>query len=524
MTIEDQLLERLHAPAAGRDDPPMVTVTQSVPCERCGRIVRVAMSALRPPSFDQIDEQVECPEIQERRGKGEGGLLLMMCSSLKRSLDAGCESVEVIATPRDDGDSGQVVCRIPGVSSTYYSADEARGRAEIWDAHGHTKLAARLRAAAVKAERQRVSRARVAIGVGAMAIVVAGGWFALLREPQLASPPPPAQQFSETSDASPSPAAVQPAPDTSVSQPASAATEAAPVPSRDAPTGAVTRSLSSDPSQSQAVEPEPPTPSPAQDAAMAADATSPAESAPAAAAAPNASPTPSAEKVHLPDLVMIPGGTFAMGGVEVAELPVHQVTVKPFALGKFPVTIGEWKECVADQACAAELATGADDNPVSNVSYDDAKAYLAWLSKVVGKPFRLPTEAEWEYAARGGKSTRFWWGDQMRPGMANCKGCNDTGEPAQLMKVGGFNANPFGLFDMGGCVDQWVADSWHRSYQGAPADGSAWVDEDGFARVIRSGSWKNDASYVRAGSRDHYDARVRYPTHGFRVALSLEGL
>jgi formylglycine-generating enzyme required for sulfatase activity len=155
------------------------------------------------------------------------------------------------------------------------------------------------------------------------------------------------------------------------------------------------------------------------------------------------------------------------------------------------------------------------------VSYNDAQDYLAWLSRVVGKPFRLPNEAEWEYAARGGKPTKFWWGDQMRVGMANCKGCNDAGDPAQLMKVGSFQANPFGLFDMGGCVDQWVADSWHKNYQGAPADGSAWVDEDSFTRVIRSGSWKNDASYVRSGSRDHYDARVRYPTHGFRVALSL---
>ena len=489
----------------------MVTVTQSVPCERCGRTVRVALSSLRPPSFDQIDQQVECPEIQERQG--EGGLLLMMCSSLRRSLDAGCQSVEVNATPPNDGDGGQVVCRIPGISSTYYSPDEARGRAEIWHAYGHTKLAARLRAAATKAERQPVSRARVAIGLGAMIIVVAGGWFVLVREPATTPLPPPApQQLSETSDASPGPAGPQVAPDTAVSQAAPTATEASPVPLRDVPSGAVT-------AQSQAAEPQPPTPSPSQDAAIA-DATPPADAAPAAASTATASSAP-AENVHLPELVMIPGGTFAMGGVEVAELPVHQVTIKPFALGKYPVTIGEWKECVADNACAGELATGPDDNPVSNVSYDDAKAYLAWLSKVVGKPFRLPTEAEWEYAARGGKPTRFWWGDQMRPGMANCKGCNDTGDPAQLMKVGSFQANPFGLFDMGGCVDQWVADSWHRNYQGAPGDGSAWVDEDGFARVIRSGSWKNDASYVRAGSRDHYDARVRYPTHGFRVALSL---
>jgi len=106
--------------------------------------------------------------------------------------NAGCQSVEVNATPPNDGDGGQVVCRIPGISSTYYSPDEARGRAEIWHAYGHTKLAARLRAAATKAERQPVSRARVAIGLGAMIIVVAGGWFVLVREPATTPLPPPA--------------------------------------------------------------------------------------------------------------------------------------------------------------------------------------------------------------------------------------------------------------------------------------------------------------------------------------------
>jgi hypothetical protein len=408
--IEDQALERLPPPATDRDDPLAVTVTQSVPCERCGRNVRVAMSSLRPPCFDQIDEQVECPEIQERRG--EGGLLLMMCSSLKRALDAGCERVEVNAMPRNAGDDGgQVICRIPGVSSTYYSPDEARGRAEIFDAHGHTKLAAKLRAAAAKAERQPASRARIGVGLGAMVIVVAGGWFVLVGEPRMAPPlPEPAvQQLSATSDASPGPGRAEPSPDTVASQVASAAADAPPAPSQQESPGAVTRSLSSEGAQSEAVEPEPPVPSPAQQAAAVADDAPPTDSALAAASAATASST--REKVNRPDLVMIPGGTFAMGGVEIAELPVHQVTIKPFALGKFPVTIGQWKECVADKACAGELADGPDDNPVANVSFDDAKVYLAWLSKVTGKPFRLPTEAEWEYAARGGKSTRFWWGD-----------------------------------------------------------------------------------------------------------------
>jgi formylglycine-generating enzyme required for sulfatase activity len=520
--IGNPTLERSHAPAQDGDGPPMVTVTQSVPCERCGRTVLVALSSLHPPCFHQVDEQVECPEIQERRGKGEGGLLLMMCSALKQSLDARCEDIEVEAADRHGGESRQIVCRIPGVSSAHYSAEEARSRAEIWEAHGHGRLAGRLRAAAAKAERQPISRTRAAIGVGAMVIAAVGGWFMLVREPQVAPlRPPAAQQPVETSDASPDPAVIEQAPGTAMSQGASAAAEPAPATSQDGPSGPATRSLSPDAAPIKAVEAEAPTASQA-DAASAASTTAAADAAPATESTPTADPTAAAEsKVRLPDLVMIPGGTFAMGGAEVFELPIHQVAIKPFALGKFPVTVGEWKECVADKGCADLALDGPDDNPVTNVSYNDAQDYLAWLSRVVGKPFRLPNEAEWEYAARGGKPTKFWWGDQMRVGMANCKGCNDAGDPVQLMKVGSFQANPFGLFDMGGCVDQWVADSWHKNYQGAPADGSAWVDEDSFTRVIRSGSWKNDASYARSGSRDHYDARVRYPTHGFRVALSL---
>jgi formylglycine-generating enzyme required for sulfatase activity len=104
--------------------------------------------------------------------------------------------------------------------------------------------------------------------------------------------------------------------------------------------------------------------------------------------------------------------------------------------------------------------------------------------------------------------------------MAACKNCNEVTAAEQPLKVGSFKPNPFGLYDMGGGVDQWVEDCWHKSYQGAPTDGSAWVESDCGAHVIRSGSWKNDAQYVRPSNRDSYDTNVRYPTHGFRVALS----
>jgi len=237
---------------------------------------------------------------------------------------------------------------------------------------------------------------------------------------------------------------------------------------------------------------------------------------PAPAVAPVAAqPTPLRE----PDMVPLRGGSFAMGSSDdPSEQPVHQVTIKPFSISKFPLTVQEWNACFAAKACSFE-ATGKGDAPVTNVSWSDARQFVAWLSEATRKAYRLPSEAEWEFAARGGTQTKYWWGDQLQPGMANCKDCASTvsGQPE---KVGNFRPNPFGLYDMGGNVDQWVEDCWHRNYQGAPVDGSAWTGNDCTSHVIRSGSWKNDARYIRPANRDSYDTNVRYPTHGFRVALS----
>jgi formylglycine-generating enzyme required for sulfatase activity/class 3 adenylate cyclase len=235
-------------------------------------------------------------------------------------------------------------------------------------------------------------------------------------------------------------------------------------------------------------------------------------------------PTPPAQStVREPAMSPLRGGSFAMGSNEEgSEKPVHQVTVKPFAIGKFPVSIREWNECAAAKACGF-MATGKDEAPVTNVSWTDAKQYVAWLAQASRKPYRLPTEAEWEYAARGGTQTKYWWGDQFQPGMANCKNCADIAAAEQPIKVGSFGANPFGLYDMGGGVDQWVEDCWHKNYQGAPTDGLAWMESQCSSHVIRSGSWRNDGRYVRPSNRDSYDTDVRYPTHGFRVAISAEG-
>ncbi len=230
--------------------------------------------------------------------------------------------------------------------------------------------------------------------------------------------------------------------------------------------------------------------------------------------------TPLASAVREPEMNTIRAGIFTMGSNDdVTEKPPHQVTIKPFAISKYPISVRDWNECAAAKACAF-AATGKDDAPVTNVSWTDAKQFVAWLATATRKAYRLPSEAEWEYAARGGTQTKYWWGDQFQSGMANCKNCNDIAAAEQPIKVGSFKPNPFGLYDMGGGVDQWVEDCWHKNYQGAPADGSAWVEAGCASHVIRSGSWKNDARYVRPSNRDGYDTNVRYPTHGFRVALS----
>ncbi len=233
-------------------------------------------------------------------------------------------------------------------------------------------------------------------------------------------------------------------------------------------------------------------------------------------------PPPKPAPPKAPEMVELPGGVFTMGSNDDgSERPTHHVSLRPFAIGKYPVTIDEWKECVAAHACPEIAAAGEDDAPMTNVSWSDAQQYAAWLARATGAPYRLPSEAEWEYAARGGTQTKYWWGNEMKPGIAACKGCGEPYDPHHPVKVGSFPANPFGLHDMSGGVAEWVADCWHKDYHGAPADGSAWQDDNCREHVLRGGSWQNDPSYLRTTSRDSYDTGVRYLTHGFRLARSL---
>jgi formylglycine-generating enzyme required for sulfatase activity len=221
-------------------------------------------------------------------------------------------------------------------------------------------------------------------------------------------------------------------------------------------------------------------------------------------------------------MVAIAGGTFRMGGGEDnTERPAHAVVVAPFLIGRYPVTLREWKECVAAQSCASQAGgSGDDDGPATNLSWDDARQYVTWLAQRTGKPYRLPTEAEWEYAARGGTETKYWWGNAVAFGVADCRGCGEPYDARKPLKVGSRAPNPFGLYDMGGGVAQWVEDCWHRDYHGAPATSVAWTSSLCREHVLRGGSWKSDPSYLRTTSREYYDSGVRYPTHGLRVARS----
>jgi formylglycine-generating enzyme required for sulfatase activity len=231
-----------------------------------------------------------------------------------------------------------------------------------------------------------------------------------------------------------------------------------------------------------------------------------------------------------PTMIVVAPGKFIMGSpdnesdLDAGERPQHAVTItKPFAVSKFAATFEDWDACVAALACRrAPDSWGRGNMPVVDVSWSDAKQYVRWLSQSSGKEYRLPTEAEWEYAARAGATTRYFWGDDPGNGNANCDGCGSRWDLQRTAPVGSFKPNAFGLYDMQGNVWQWVEDSWHPTYDGAPTDGSAWlVGGDPNYRVVRGGSWRNETALIRAAVRAKRHVNVRFDTLGFRAARTL---
>jgi formylglycine-generating enzyme required for sulfatase activity len=227
-----------------------------------------------------------------------------------------------------------------------------------------------------------------------------------------------------------------------------------------------------------------------------------------------------------PEMVRIPGGSFTMGdqSSQGYAVPRHRVSIRQFALGQYPVTVGEWRTCLAETACApvARLAAVDDRSPMHNVSWDDARQYIAWLSRRTGKLYRLPSEAEWEYAARGGTTTRYWWGDQIDVTLADCADCGARQAARAPLPVGGFRPNPFGLHDMLGGVAEWTQDCWLADYRGAPTDQSARETHNCMKRVLRGGSFRARHDEIASAARWNYDSAVRYLANGFRVARDLD--
>ncbi len=249
-----------------------------------------------------------------------------------------------------------------------------------------------------------------------------------------------------------------------------------------------------------------------------------------------------------PEMVVVPAGEFTMGSnlADITalkkeyssdwfdhEAPQRFVTIKaPFAVGRFAVTFDEWDACVADGGCERyrppDQGWGRGSRPVINVSWDDALAYVVWLSSKTGKTYRLLSEAEWEYAARAGTEKAFWWGDAIEATQANYDGnCTFRGGTKgeyreKTIPVDIFDPNPWGLYNVHGNVWEWVADIWHDNYNGAPRDGSAWYESgDARIRVVRGGSWGDDPQGLRAASRSRVTTDFRNSDLGIRVGRML---
>ncbi len=223
-------------------------------------------------------------------------------------------------------------------------------------------------------------------------------------------------------------------------------------------------------------------------------------------------------------MVVIPAGSFQMGSNNgrANEKPPHRVTIsRAFALGKYEVTFDEY-----DRFCKATGRTkpkdegwGRGKRPVINVSWEDASAYAKWLSQQTGKQYRLPTEAEWEYATRAGTTTDYWWGNAIGSNRANCNGCGSRWDSKSTAPVGSFSPNPFGLYDTAGNVWEWVLD-WIKEYPGGAVTDPV-VRQGGSDRVERGGSWHDRPRDLRSAIRGYDSPGLSDNDLGFRLARTL---
>lgn len=215
------------------------------------------------------------------------------------------------------------------------------------------------------------------------------------------------------------------------------------------------------------------------------------------------------------EMVSIPGGTFRMGSFTGEgcdeEKPQHQVTIPPFFIGKYPITQAQWRVVIAlpqeERKLLYPSCFKGDHHPVENVSWYDAVEFCARLSKFSAQQYRLPSEAEWEYACRAGTTTSFYFGETITPKLANTYGNYTYGDApkgecrGKTTDVGTFPPNDFGLYDMHGNIWEWCADNWHNNYLGAPIDGSIWTNGNERLSVVRGGSYCNKPNEARCAFR-----------------------
>ena len=252
----------------------------------------------------------------------------------------------------------------------------------------------------------------------------------------------------------------------------------------------------------------------------------------AAAPEPVAVPEPKAFQDSLkgggkgPVMVKLPAAEFEMGSpgnsLNFDESPRHRVVLKGFSISKLEVTFSEYDKFAraTGRRMPYDESWGRGDRPVINVSWNDAHAYAVWLSKKTGQRYRLPTEAEWEYAARAGSTEKVWWDSKSAVKPANCFNCGSQWDGNSTAPAGSFSGNAFGLFDMAGNAQEWTEDCYHSSYRGAPEDGSAWLTAECTQRVVRGGSYSSPLDSLRNARRSQYNQDVRLDNLGFRVVRS----
>ncbi|HEC28666.1 MAG TPA: cyclic nucleotide-binding domain-containing protein [Gammaproteobacteria bacterium] len=224
-----------------------------------------------------------------------------------------------------------------------------------------------------------------------------------------------------------------------------------------------------------------------------------------------------------PYMAGAPAGVFNMGSpsssVQFEERPEHTVKIRKFSISKYEISFDEYDRFVADtgRPRPSDSGWGRGKRPVINVSWNDAVAYTKWLSRQTGRLYRLPSEAEWEYAARAGTKGKYWWGNKVGKNRANCFNCGSQWDRASTAPVGKFRSNALGLHDMAGNVAEWVSDCYHENYKGAPADGSAWVEASCDSHVTRGGSYRSTADNVRVTGRSGLSSDSALDQLGFRI-------